>query len=51
MFLKDLKARGYSMSYQGDNFVCCNKTVAPENMTTEWDAVKLISERSFQKQG
>jgi len=49
VFLKDLKARGYSMSCQDDNFVSCQKAVTSENLAGEYKTIRSMTKRIFQK--
>jgi hypothetical protein len=46
LFLKELRARGYSISSQDDNFISCQKSVNSDDLTTEYEAVKSIAPRT-----
>ena len=46
LFLKELKARGYSITSQDDNFVTCQKSVKPEGLIAEYEVLKLIAPRT-----
>jgi hypothetical protein len=46
LFLKELKARGYSISSQDDNFITCQKSVKPEGLIAEYEVLKLIASRT-----
>ncbi len=50
MFLRELQARGYSLSCQNDSCIFCETTVPPQNLATEYGTINLIAKRIFQKQ-
>jgi hypothetical protein len=42
--LKKLKKRGYQLASEGDGTIVCELPVKSENLTTEYDAARLIVE-------
>jgi len=48
LFLKEVQSRGYSLSCQGDSYVACEISITPQNLATEYDAMKQIVKRTFQ---
>ena len=45
-FLKELKARGYSVLSQDDNFISCQKSLKQDDLVKEYEAIKLIAPRT-----
>jgi hypothetical protein len=48
-FLKELQARGYSLTCQNDSCISCETTVAKKDLATEYRTIKLITKRIFRK--
>jgi len=47
MFLRELQARGYSMTCQDDQCISCETTVSPQNLAAEYETIKSITKRIF----
>jgi len=47
MFLKELKARGYSLNYEGDGSIYCEVTVSPKNIASEYENIRLTIRNIF----
>ncbi len=47
MLLKELQARGYSMSCQDDSCISCETTVPPQNLAAELETIKSTIGRIF----
>jgi len=47
LFLKELKTRGYSLSYQDDSSIACQKAIRPDDIDTECQAVKSVASRTY----
>jgi hypothetical protein len=45
LFLKELRARGYSILSHDDSFVYCQKSVKPDDLIPEYEAIKLLAAR------
>jgi len=48
ILLKELQARGYSLSCQDDHCILCETTVPPQNLAAEYETIKSITKRLFQ---
>jgi len=46
-FLKELQARGYSLSCEDDGSISCEISLTPDNLDTEYEAVKSTVMRIF----
>jgi hypothetical protein len=46
-FLKDLQARSYSLSCEDDGCVSCEINVSPDNLSSEYEAVKSVIRKIF----
>jgi hypothetical protein len=46
LFLRDLEAKGYSMSCQEDAFIFCQKIVKPSDLNEEYATVKSMAPRT-----
>jgi len=47
MFLKELKARGYSLNCEGDGSISCEVTVSPQNVASEYGNIRLTIRNIF----
>ena len=47
VLLKELQARGYSLSCQDDRCISCETTVPPQNLAAEYENIKSITKRIF----
>ena len=47
MFLKELKARGYSLNCEGDGSISCEVTVSPQNIASEYENIRLTIRNIF----
>jgi hypothetical protein len=47
MFLKELKARGYSLNCEGDGSISCEVTVSPQNIASEYETIRLTIKNTF----
>ena len=47
MFLKELKARGYSLNCEGDGSISCEVTVSPQNVASEYENIRLTIRNIF----
>jgi hypothetical protein len=47
--LKSLQAKGYSLTYQDDTCISCEKTKNPENLTEECNEVITLLKTNFDK--
>ena len=47
MFLKELKARGYSLNCEGDGSISCEVTVSPQNVASEYEDIRLAIRNIF----
>jgi hypothetical protein len=41
VFLKELKARGYTLNCEGDGSISCEVTVSPHNIASEYETIRL----------
>ena len=46
-FLKELKARGYSLNCEGDGSISCEVTVSPRNIASEYETIRLTIKNIF----
>ena len=46
-FLKELRARRYSLSCEDDNSISCETDVTPDDLDTEYEAVKAAIKKIF----
>jgi hypothetical protein len=46
--LKRLQARKYSISYQNDNCIICEKTLSIQNLYREYETANLLVKRCFE---
>ena len=49
-FLKDLEAKGYSISCQDGNFISCQKPVKSSDLKTEYEAIRSIAPRTANRE-
>jgi hypothetical protein len=42
-FLKRLQVRGYSLTYQDGNCICCEKSLSAQTLPTEYEAIKSLT--------
>ncbi|MDH5440823.1 MAG: hypothetical protein OEZ48_07280 [Candidatus Bathyarchaeota archaeon] len=47
MFLKELKARGYSLNCEGDGSISCEVNVSPQNVASEYENIRLTIRNIF----
>lgn len=47
VFLKKLKARGYSLNCEGDGSISCEVTVSSQNVASEYEAIRLTIKDIF----
>ena len=47
MLLRELQARGYSLSCQDDSSILCETTVPPQNLVAEYRTIGSITKRIF----
>jgi len=47
ILLKELQARGYSLSCQDDHCISCETTVPPQNLAAEYETIKSITKSIF----
>jgi hypothetical protein len=47
VFLKELKARGYTLNCEGDGSISCEVTVSPRNIASEYETIRLAIKNIF----
>ena len=47
VFLKKLKARGYSLNCEGDGSISCEVTVSSQNVASEYEAIRMTIKDIF----